>query len=231
MGGLKGENLVAALGELASAEATIRSALADEASTRKTAAAKQATAIRKHADAVKDAADKTREAAQEAAQRLREATQRARDQIGALFQGPILAPTEAARKRALGVPGTDIGRLTADIRAQTRAGLAFQRDLARISRAGGPAQLVAELRRGNLVEQAATIAAAARPEQRELFREFARREAAARRIAERPLRVFLTVNLDGKQVAHSVTTHQQRTGRHQGRQRRGRHGGQALGLA
>lgn len=207
------QRLIDALGILSDAQETI------------------AGALKAQSDAQKEAAQKQKEAARALKEKLQAATEQALQQIGQLFQGPVLAPTDEQRRAFLGFTAMpDPRQMLGDIRAQNQFFKSFRNTLTGLTRAGAPAGLVQELLQGGQAAQAQSILKAPRELQRAIFRAFEQREKLARQAAERPIRVFLTVKLDGATVATSVTTHQQKATRRQGGQRRGPHAGQKLGV-
>lgn len=229
LGTLKGEKLLGALSELASAQGVIRSAIEE-------AAQKQKTAAQKHADAVKRAAEKQRQAAEDAARKIKEATQDARSQIGRLFEGPILAPTEDQRRTALGFPGPNLGRMTADVRAQTRLFTQFQQGLARLAKIGAPGELIRQLReRGpDALGQIREILGGTAQQRKALFGAIRAQNIAVQRAAKmqvnarevnvsgsRPITVNVMMEADGEKIARVVTVKQQKKGRRNAVQRRG----------
>lgn len=168
---LSGERLLTAYGLLAQANATLAGAARDAAEKARDAAEKQ-----------KRAALEQKRKLEEARRKMAESVETFRQQIGELFAGPILQPSEERRKRALGVPGPDARTLVRDLRAQTAEFLRFQRDLQRLLRAGAPRGLVGELQQQGLpvAPQVRALLEAPRKVLQDFFRAFQAREGAAR---------------------------------------------------
>lgn len=231
------EKLLAAYQALAGANATLADAATDSAKKVQAAAAEQK---RKNAEALR----KQREALEKMRQRFTEALGTARDQIGGLFEGPILNPTDAQTRARLGFPGADIGRLTADVRAQTSQFKLFLSLLSKIQQRGGSPELLKELRARGVagIPELQAIAGAAPMQFQQFLRAFAGREGAAIKAATVSVNARVVnirggggknaqtfeLHVDGKQVEVAVTKRQQRKDRSRGQQRRGNQGGMAL---
>lgn len=157
---LKGQRLLTAYGLLATANNTLTSA-------------------------IKAAADKAKAAAAAVKQKLQAAIDNVRQQIGQLFQGPVLAPTAEQTKASLGVPGPQASKLTADLNAQVAQYRRLNRDLAILTRRGAPKELVKELRGLGTaaLPQIEALAHASRAELRRYARAFGARERLVHNVA------------------------------------------------
>ncbi len=106
-----------------------------------------------------------------------------RDQIGALFSGPVLAPTEQQIKAALGVKfeSLDPKALTKDLNAQVRAFASFEHGLAQLAKRGAPKELLKELQAQGLAAapEVAALAGASASDLKAFFKAFSRRERLA----------------------------------------------------
>lgn len=169
---LKGTRLLEAYGMLASANDTIASAVQE-------AAAK-----------AKAQADAARQKLAAARQAMAQAVENIRSQVGELFQGPILAPTDQQMKAKLGVRGPKASDLTKDLKAQTALYARFNRDLAILARRGAPKELLKELRAKGPsdIQYIESLAKANRKDLREFFKVFGKRERLVQRVAKVEMR-------------------------------------------
>lgn len=94
---------------------------------------------------IASAAQEAAQKAKEARDALRQKVEQAIGQIGQLFQGPVLAPTDTEIKQQLGVLPPTMKTINSDLRAQNAATAAWLRDIKRLIREGAPKQLVQEL--------------------------------------------------------------------------------------
>lgn len=174
---------------------------------------KRLAALRKEREAAREHTRKIREAAKEAREALRDAIGEVRSQVGELFQGPILNPSQDATKRILGVRGPTAGNLIRDVRAQTAQFLAFNNDLARLSRRGAPAGLISELRAGGVAGAANVhaLAVASKGTLAQLFKAFAQREKLVQQIARADIQArTVTVVAGSLNVTRTAPTTQRR---------------------
>ncbi len=148
--------------------------------------------------------------------RLKAATDAARQQIGDLFTGPILNPTDTASKGILGVTGgggPTIGTLTRDVVAQTAGFITRNADLARLARAGAPGALLKQLRDSGDSALIHTLATGSKAAQARLFKAVNAQEKVIQQIAHADIQAR-TVVVHGGNVRHtSVTPQSQRRGR------------------
>jgi hypothetical protein len=279
---LQGQKLLDAYGALASANDTIASAAQE-------AAAK-----------AKDAAEQQRAKLKQAREAMAQAVDNVRQQIGELFEGPVLNPSEADQKRRLGVPGPKATDLVKDLRAQTAQFRHYQRDLNILAKRGAPKGLIKELRAKGpaALPQVEALVHASRQTLNAFFKAFRGREKLAFKTAkidlrtnhvsikaarvainglpahlrhhpprgprhaprhpprhgprhgprlqhpgtrphhvariggglggQQPIQVHSELVVDGKKLAHSTTTHQQRAAKRTATQRRGRFAGQIV---
>jgi SLT domain-containing protein len=119
-------------------------------------------------------------------QLLADAIDTARQQIGGLFQGPLLAPTAAQQKAQLGMPGPDIGRLTADMKAQTAQYRRFTNDLTKLAKRGAPKELLKELRAmgPDALPYIESLLQGSKKALNEFFKTFAKREMLIQKVAK-----------------------------------------------
>ncbi len=204
----------------------------DQADKQKAANEKKLSLKKKQADQEKAHMEKLRAKLKDDTDRMNEAIDTARGQFGELFQGPILAPTEAQHKQALGVPGPTAERLTADLRAQNVDFRHRQNDLKRIGRRGGR-KLRDEL--AALGPEAApeihALAGASPKQLHEFLTQYKVRERQIRQAArDAAPKVFVDVTLDGKKITSAVKVRMQKEAKHTGAQRGGRHPGTVTGV-
>lgn len=199
---------------------------------------KQDEQEKKHREALKRTQDAIR-------QKMAEAVTNARSLIGDLFSGPVLNPSEADRKRQLGVRShQDPKRLIADVIAQTKAFRGTTRDLGVLRKSGASRQLISELE-GTDPEQLHALATASPKVRKQFLQAFAQRQkaiqsrarfdihsphvtVAAKRIdigGEITVVVHTHNHVDGKEVSKTVTKHQRRATQRNAAQRTGRHAG------
>jgi hypothetical protein len=179
-----------------------------------------------------------------------------RASFGDFGAGPILNPSDAQRKRALGVPGVSAELLLKDQKAQLAQFLKIQAVFAKLGKRGAPAGLIAQLRgQGETgADLAATLANAKASTLKQIFATFKAGQRAithAARVAISTPHVSLHANrvvfagvggvndrgttvihthvtLDGRKVGEGVTRYQQRTAKQSSQQTRGRHGGRPV---
>ncbi len=148
--------------------------------------------------------------------RLKAATDAVRQQIGDLFTGPILNPTDAANKGILGVTGTGaptIGTFTRDVVAQTAGFIARNADLARLARAGAPGALLKQLRDSGDSALIHTLATGSKAAQARLFKAVNAQEKVIQQIAHADIQARTVVVHSGNVRHTSVTPQSQRRGR------------------
>ncbi len=155
-------------------------------------------------------------AAEKLKARLKAATDNVRSQLGALFSGPILNPTESATKGILGVTGgggPSIGTLTRDVIAQTAAFVTRNNDLARLARAGAPAALLKQLRDTGDAGLIHTLATGKKGDLARLFKAVNAQEKVIQQIAHADIQAK-TVVVHAGNVRHAAATpYTQRRGR------------------
>ncbi len=148
--------------------------------------------------------------------RLKAATDAVRQQIGDLFTGPILNPTDAANKGILGVTGgggPTIGTLTRDVVAQTAGFITRNADLARLARAGAPGALLKQLRDSGDSALIHTLATGSKAAQSRLFKAVSAQEKVIQQIAHADIQARTVVVHSGNVRHTSVTPQSQRRGR------------------
>lgn len=172
---------------------------------------KQVEALDKQKQAATDQLGKIRDREQALRSKIKEITDAfaqtvdtIRGQIGELFSGPVLQPTERQIKAALGVRFEDLNpkALTKDLNAQVKAFTAFEHGLARLARRGAPKELLKELQGQGLAAapEVAALAAASPADLRAFFKAFGRRERLAITSARTTMRASL-VTLHADRVA------------------------------
>ncbi len=148
--------------------------------------------------------------------RLKAATDAVRQQIGDLFTGPVLNPTDAASKGILGVTGgggPTIGTLTRDVVAQTAGFITRNADLARLARAGAPGALLKQLRDSGDSALIHTLATGSKAAQSRLFKAVSAQEKVIQQIAHADIQARTVVVHSGNVRHTSVTPQSQRRGR------------------
>ncbi|HEX8752233.1 MAG TPA: hypothetical protein VF731_02350, partial [Solirubrobacterales bacterium] len=93
------------------------------------------------ASAAQEAADKLKQARDALRQRVDEAV----SQMGQLFAGPIIAPSDTQIKQQLGFLPPTMKTLTGDLEGQNKYYRAWMKDIRKLIKAGAPKQLIQEL--------------------------------------------------------------------------------------
>lgn len=125
------------------------------------------------AGAASEAAQKTKQARDD----LRTKVTQAVSQIGTLFQGPILSPTDTQIKQQLGVLPPTVGTINRDLSAQNALSRAWLKDIQKLKREGAPKQLIQELLQAG-PEQAQYVhqlATASKKQLQRFFRDYQQR--------------------------------------------------------
>lgn len=123
----------------------------------------------------------------------------ARGQIGGLFAGPVLQPTEAATGAMLGAPNADPKVLTADLVAQNAQFKTWVDDIDKLRKRGAPKELIKELQAGGVsnLEQVAALSGASKSVLDKYFSAFKSRESLAMKVAKVDMQAGI-VNISGK---------------------------------
>lgn len=131
--------------------------------------------------------------------------------IGALFQGPVLAPTDAQRQTALGLPGPTAKSETQDLRAQVAQYRRFNRDLSKLRKQGASKPLITELRGQGVsaIPEIEALTGGSKSQRDSFFKAYAARERLAQTTAKEMLGAQLHT-LAAAQAQLKVTRAQER---------------------
>jgi uncharacterized protein YlxW (UPF0749 family) len=209
-GRLHGQALLQALALKATAEGTIQTA--EQAAAQKRQAVAQArlsslqtekSQLDQHLQTLKQQDANLSQRIKAIQDRYRQTVQSITQGIGQLFQGPVLAPTDAQRKTALGLPGPTAHRLTEDLTAQVSQYRRLNRDLGKLQREGASKALVAELRGQGVsaIPEIEALTGAGKGQRDSFFKAFAARERLAQTTAKQMLSAQLhTISVDQAQL-------------------------------
>lgn len=195
-GRLHGQALLQALSLEAAAVSTIQSAEQEAAQKRQQAAQARLDSLNAEKSQLDQRLQTLKQQEAKLAQRIRAIQDRYRQTvqsitqgIGQLFQGPVLAPTDAQRKTALGLPGPTAPRLTQDLNAQVAQYRRLNRDLAKLQREGASKALIAELRGQGVsaIPEIEALTGAGKRQRDSFFKAFAARERLAQHTAKQML--------------------------------------------
>jgi hypothetical protein len=218
-GRLHGQALLQALAVEASAEGTIQQAEQQAAEKRREVQQARLDSLQsekaqldQHLQTLKAQEANLRQRIRAIQDRYRQTVQSITQGIGQLFQGPVLAPTDAQRKTALGVPGPTAHRLTQDLTAQVAQYRRLNRDLAKLQREGASKALISELRAQGVsaIPEIEALTGAGRGQREAFFRAFDRRERLAQNTAKHMLSAQLHT-LAATQAQLRATRAQERT--------------------
>lgn len=165
---------------------------------------KQRQSAQNHLSKIRDKESQLRSKIKEITDALAQTIETVRGQIGELFSGPVLQPTERQLKAALGVRFEDLDpkALTRDLNAQVKAFSAFEHGLAQLARRGAPKELLKELQAQGLAAapEVQALAAASPADLRAFFKAFGKRERLAIQSARTEMKAQL-VTLHADRVA------------------------------
>lgn len=209
-GRLHGQALLQALSLEAAAMSTIQSAEQEAAQKRQQAAQARIASLQTEKQQLDQRLQTLKQQDARLAERIRAIQDRYRQTvqsitqgIGQLFQGPVLAPTDAQRKTALGLPAPTAHRLTEDLNAQVAQYRRLNRDLAKLRREGASKALVAELRGQGVaaIPEIEALTGGGKGQREAFFKAFAARERLAQNTAKQMLSVQLhTLSIDQAQL-------------------------------